>query len=132
MRRRLARAIVRRGRAGKSRIGSPPMDSSQFESRADATLARLERALEATAGDWLSAELAGGILTLELDSGDEYVINKHTASRQIWVASPASGAWHFAWSELERAWLATRGGERLEHLLAREIGQAGGKAIEIG
>ena len=107
------------------------MDSSQFESLADATLARLQLALEEAAGDWLSAELASGILTLELDSGNEYVINKHAASRQIWLASPASGAWHFAWSEPEQAWLATRGGERLEHLLAREIGQAGGKAIEI-
>jgi frataxin len=117
---------------GKSRIGSPPMDASRFELLADATLARLERALEDAAGDWLSAELASGILTLELDSGGEYVINKHAPSRQIWLASPASGAWHFAWSEGEQAWLATRGGERLERLLAREIGQAGGRAIEIG
>ena len=48
------------------------MDASQFESRADATLARLEQALEASAGDGLDIELVGGILTLELEAGGIY------------------------------------------------------------
>jgi frataxin len=108
------------------------MDSSQFESLADATLARLQHAVEAAAGNWLAADLAGGILTIELDSGGEYVVNKHGASRQIWLASPASGAWHFVWSEPGEEWLATRGGERLEKLLARELSAAIGQAIDIG
>ena len=37
-----------------------PMDASQFESHADATLARLEQALEDSAGDGLDIELVGG------------------------------------------------------------------------
>ena len=45
------------------------MDASQFESRADATLARLEQALEAAGGEGLDIELVGGILTLENRSG---------------------------------------------------------------
>jgi len=108
------------------------MDVSQFESLADATLARLQLALEDAAGDWLAVDLAGGILTIELDSGDEYVVNKHGASRQIWLASPVSGAWHFAWSQAAQGWLATRGGEPLERLLASELSAAGGKAIDLG
>ena len=77
------------------------MDASQFESRADATLARLEQALEASAGDGLDIELVGGILTLELEAGGIYQINKHSPNREIWLSSPVSGAWHFAWSEPE-------------------------------
>ena len=73
------------------------MDASQFESRADATLARLEQALEASAGDGLDIELVGGILTLELEAGGIYQINKHSPNREIWLSSPVSGAWHFAW-----------------------------------
>ena len=75
------------------------MDASQFESRADATLARLEQALEASAGDGLDIELVGGILTLELEAGGIYQINKHSPNREIWLSSPVSGAWHFAWNE---------------------------------
>ena len=86
------------------------MDASQFESRADATLARLEQALEA-AGDGLDIELVGGILTLELEAGGIYQINKHSPNREIWLSSPVSGAWHFAWSE-DEAGLALDAGRR--------------------
>ena len=88
------------------------MDASQFESRADATLARLEQALEASAGDGLDIELVGGILTLELEAGGIYQINKHSPNREIWLSSPVSGAWHFAWHETRPAmgvWRSTRG-----------------------
>ena len=104
------------------------MDASQFESRADATLARLEQALEASAGDGLDIELVGGILTLELEAGGIYQINKHSPNREIWLSSPVSGAWHFAWSEAEaRLWRSTRGAERLEDLLGRELSAGPGR-----
>jgi frataxin len=113
------------------------MDASQFESRADATLARLEQALEAAAGDELDAELVGGILTLELEDGGIYQINKHSPNREIWLSSPVSGAWHFAWhategSESEGVWRSTRGAERLEDLLGRELSESLGEVIALG
>jgi frataxin len=107
------------------------MDASQFESRADATLARLEQALEA-AGDGLDIELVGGILTLELEAGGIYQINKHSPNREIWLSSPVSGAWHFAWNEADRVWRSTRGAERLEDLLGRELSEALGEVIALG
>ena len=107
------------------------MDASQFESRADATLARLEQALEA-AGDGLDIELVGGILTLELEAGGIYQINKHSPNREIWLSSPVSGAWHFAWNEADRVWRSTRGAERLEDLLGRELSEALGVVIALG
>ncbi|MEA2778804.1 MAG: iron-sulfur cluster assembly protein CyaY [Rhodospirillaceae bacterium] len=108
------------------------MNSSQFDSIADAALERLQLAVETAAGDSVEVDLIGGILTLELDSGAKYLINKHGPNRQIWLASPLSGAWHFGWNDADQAWIATRGGERLEELLGRELSQACGKAIEIG
>jgi frataxin len=112
------------------------MDASQFESRADATLASLEQALEA-AGDGLDVELVGGILTLELEAGGVYQINKHSPNREIWLSSPVSGAWHFAWhegegNEADGTWRSTRGAERLEDLLGRELSQALGEVIALG
>ncbi len=106
------------------------MDASQFESRADATLARLEQALEASAGDGLDIELVGGILTLELEAGGIYQINKHSPNREIWLSSPVSGAWHFAWSD--GVWRSTRGAEQLEDLLGRELSAALGEVIALG
>lgn len=108
------------------------MDSSQFEARAEATLARLQSSIEAAAGDAIDAELVGGILTLELEAGGVYQINRHLPNRQIWLSSPVSGAWHFAWSEADGTWRATRGGEGLEALLERELSQSLGKAIALG
>ncbi len=108
------------------------MDANQFESLADTTLARLQTAIEDAASVHLDAELVGGILTIETESGAKYLLNKHGPNRQVWLASPVSGAWHFAWSEDDQAWLSTRGGERLEELLSRELSEACGEAIRIG
>ena len=107
------------------------MDSSQFESLADATLLRLQAAIEA-AGGKMDAELVGSILTIEIESGGRFLLNKHGPNRQIWLSSPVSGAWHFAWSEDDQAWISTRGGERLEELLGRELSAASGEAIHFG
>jgi frataxin len=108
------------------------MDSSRFESLADATLTRLQAAIEEQSDGDIDAELAAGILTLELESGAKYLINKHGPNRQIWLASPVSGAWHFAWSEGDQAWVSTRGGERLDRLLGGELSQASGHSLDLG
>jgi frataxin len=48
----------------------------------------------------------------------------HRPNRQIWLSSPKSGAWHFdADPAVPGQWVATKGGERLHDLLARELGQ---------
>jgi frataxin len=106
------------------------MDNSQFESLADATLGRVQSAVDAAGGN-LDAELVGGILTIELESGGKFLLNKHGPNRQIWLSSPVSGAWHFAWSEDDQAWISTRGGERLEEVLGRELSDAAGEAIQL-
>lgn len=43
----------------------------------------------------IEAELEEGILSVTMPDDREYVINKHTPSRQIWVSSPYSGAGYF-------------------------------------
>jgi frataxin len=107
------------------------MENSQFESLADQTLARLQAAIESAGGE-LDAELVNGILTIETGSGGKYLLNRHAPNRQIWLSSPVSGAWHFAWSAELQAWISTRGGERLEELLGRELSEAAGEAIDFG
>jgi len=96
------------------------MDQSSFERAAEATLRALMARIE-EARDDAEAELAGGILTVELEDGGTYVINLHRPNRQIWLSSPKSGAWHFAPDE-GGDWVSTRGTERLVPLLEAELG----------
>ena len=74
-----------------------------FEEAADRTLRRLEQALSDIGG--MEADLESGILTLEFDDGDKYVINSHRAARQIWMAANRN-AWHFDWLPERSAWIA--------------------------
>jgi frataxin len=97
-------------------------DEKTFETLADRTLARIATLLEDERDD-VDVELVGGVLTVELDDGRQYVINRHGPNRQIWLSSPVSGAWHFNPAD-GGGWTATRGGGSLAELLAREFGIA--------
>jgi frataxin len=98
------------------------MDESSFERVAEATLRDLMSRIEAARDD-ADCELAGGVLTVELEDGATYVVNLQRPNRQIWLSSPRSGAWHFA-RDAAGHWVSTRGPERLESLLEAELGLA--------
>ena len=102
----------------------PPMDEAAFERAAEHTLQQLMLALEDALGNEAEVDLQGGILTVVLEAGGTYLLNMHRPNRQIWLSSPKSGAWHFdADPAVPGQWVATKGGERLHDLLARELGQ---------
>ncbi len=104
------------------------LDDNAFHAAADATLSALMETIEDGLGDVLDVDMNGGILTIELDSGGRYVINKHAPSRQIWMSSPVSGATHFGYCD-EKGWLSTRSDESLAGMLAAELAAATGKAV---
>lgn len=104
------------------------MNDAEFNALADATLARLEAALEAAvdAGADFDFELApGGILEVEFDDGSKIVVNRHGVAREIWVAARAGG---FHFRAEDGVWKDTRDGvelfERLEDLIAAQGGEA--------
>lgn len=103
---------------------------TNFETRAEQTLAGLAEAIDDAVGDLLDVEFTSGILTIELESGGQYVINKHTASRQIWMSSPKSGALHFDHDETDQ-WVATSGAGTLVHILAEELSDETGVAVTL-
>ena len=65
-------------------------------------------------------DLGDGILTLGCEYGT-YVINKQTATREIWLSSPISGPYHFAF--LNNKW-QSRSGVELFQILTNELGIA--------
>ena len=97
------------------------LSETGFHALSDATLNRLADSLEAIDEEGtLEVEFAGGILTIELPSGRQFVVNKHAASQQIWLSSPLSGVLHFSYDEDEKAWMLADG-RRLDTLLKAEV-----------
>ena len=91
------------------------MSGSAFETLADSLLEALEEGLD--------GELQGGVLTVEGGAGT-WIVNKHAATRQIWLSSPKSGARHYAFDETKGLWQDTRGGADLLTTLSGELGVA--------
>ena len=99
----------------------PPMDAPEFDRRASETLKRLMIAIEDGMGDEIEdIDLQGSVLTIELNDGGTYVINKHAANQEIWLSSPKSGAAHFK-PDASGQWLPTRGGDNLHARLDAEL-----------
>jgi frataxin len=105
------------------------LDEGQFTRLADETLGRLFDQLEEAVGDQADVELQEGILTVDFDSGGRFVLNKHQPNRQIWLASPVSGAAHFRWNG--SGWVSTRDGARLLDVLSADISKLAGAPVGL-
>jgi frataxin len=97
------------------------MDESAFETKASHLLRDLAAYFENRLPD-AEVDFEGGVLTVELEDGRQYVLNKHSPTKQVWLASPVSGASHYVFDETSALWKNTRGGSDLIALLDREIG----------
>jgi len=96
------------------------LDESRFTTLADQLIERIADAVEDHL-DSADADLQSGILTITIPGTGQYVINKHTVNREIWVSSPKSGAIHFA--HRDGLWLSTRDASvALVPLLSAELG----------
>lgn len=109
------------------------MDEREFNRYADATLARIEQALE-KCGDEVDFEIgAGGVIELEFEhgGGSKIIINRHSAAREIWIAAK-SGGYHFKMDETDpQRWLGTRDGADLLELLSRCISEQAGVTVKL-
>lgn len=65
----------------------------------------------------IDIDLNDGILTLVTDSGT-FVINKQSAAKEIWLSSPVSGPYHFAY--MDDLWKSRNGSELFE-ILTNEL-----------
>jgi frataxin len=106
-------------------------DEADYHRRAEAVLLRIAAAAEDSLADHAEVERAGAVLTVEIDD-ESYVINKHEPTRQVWLSSPVSGAWHFVWKPDKQGWVDTRQGQDLLTLLASEWSAVSGVDVSFG
>ncbi len=82
------------------------MEETDFHILADAVLGAIEQDLEDADQDgYLEVDRVGGVLTLSLPDGKQFVISKHVPTRQLWVSSPFSGAHHFGYDAPTKQWM---------------------------
>ena len=97
------------------------LDEAEFHKAADLVLNHLGDVIDDQLGDRIDVEMQSGILTLDLEKGGQYVINKHGPNKEIWLSSPISGAAHFKFSGGK--WFSTRKSDiELLALLSQELG----------
>ena len=106
------------------------MDRQEFLRRADECLARLENAIQDIDPDELDYATGDGVLTLEFADKKRYVLNRQTATNQMWFAAEAR-AWHFDWSTAREAWLDDKGGEELFACVGARIAEKLGRGVTL-
>lgn len=102
------------------------MTDPDFELLAEATLAKIERALEASGTDADFELKEGGVLELEFQDGSKMIVNRHGAAREIWVAA-RSGGFHFRWEGGQ--WRDTRDGTELFAALSKLVSAQSGQPV---
>ena len=104
------------------------MDDKEFNRLADATLAQIEAALEASDAD-LDFELQhGGVLEIEFANASKIIVNKHGVAKEIWVAAK-SGGFHFR--RAADCWVDTRDGSELFSKLSALATLQAGESVTL-
>ena len=106
------------------------MERKEFAEKSAEALERLDDALGDLDFDGLDVQLAGDVLTLAFDDGGKFIINAHSAARQIWLAA-GTEAWHFDFDDASRTWIAKRQGDELCSTIERVVSKKLGQTISV-
>lgn len=101
------------------------LDDTRYLQLAEQAMAAIEAAADAADID---SKREGSVLRLELDSGDQVIINLQQPMHQIWLASRA-GAHHYVWNGSH--WGDTRTGETLGAALQRVMRTLDAPALHL-
>ncbi|KAL7565291.1 hypothetical protein ACA910_014582 [Epithemia clementina (nom. ined.)] len=111
---------------------------ADYHHTADATLEALMDAIESaleglkvSEDENFEVNLAAGVLTIQIPPHGTWVINKQTPNQQLWWSSPLSGPKRFEYEESKQAWLPTKDGDDLVHLLSQEFSHIVGQPIDL-
>ena len=103
------------------------MTETEFLEASEALMRAVENAVDAAGLD-VECDRSGNVLTLEGDSGEQVVINRHGPTQQMWLATRKGGL-HF--ENKDGQWLNTRDGTSFESALEAALGFVCGEAVEI-
>ncbi len=93
------------------------MTETEFIEYAERLMTAIETALDDVGAD-VECDRAGNVLTIEADSGDQVVVNLHTPTQQVWLAS-LKGGYHFSYEN--GTWQESRGRADFWTLLSEAV-----------
>lgn len=96
------------------------MNETEFLKMATHVLEQIQDQVESQF-DEVQGSINGNVLTLELDSGEQVVINIQTPMQEIWLASRLGGR-HFRY--VDGQWLDTRSQQELVDAVLQSIEMA--------
>ena len=100
---------------------------SEYLQLSDDLIARIEDEIDS--GGWdLDCQSGGNVLTIEADSGEQVIVNRHTPNQELWIAAK-SGGFHFG--RQNGQWLATRDGSEFIAVLNHVLSAACGETVAI-
>ncbi|MHB8454926.1 MAG: iron donor protein CyaY [Acidiferrobacterales bacterium] len=105
------------------------MNEAEFNRKAEATLLRIEQAVEACGAD-IDFENSADILTLEFADGSKIIVNKQGAAAQIWVAA-RSGGYHYAYQTTGNRWVNDQSGAELFSELSRLVSEQASETVTL-
>jgi CyaY protein len=104
------------------------MRDSEFVILTDQVLSDIERRVEASGVDLDYSMTSNGVLEIEFDDGSKIIINRHTVTQEIWMAS-RSGGFHFRWDN--EAWRDTKDNRELMAALSELVSTQAGTRIDL-
>jgi CyaY protein len=107
------------------------LTEAEYQQRASSELLALRAAIDRLELDEVQAELQGEVLLIEFWDDTQFVLNAHSAARQIWMAADRQ-AWHFSWDAQRQAWLAQTTQDELWATVVRAVSAKLGRRIELG
>ena len=98
------------------------MKESDFLKLAKQEITHIQDTLESSPlEDIYDIDMIGDILYIKLPDSREYVINKHFIALELWLSSPISGGYHFAFDQAQGRWIDSKQNE-IRALLSKELG----------
>ena len=94
------------------------MTETEFLEASEALMQSIEQAIDA-AGLELDCDRSGNVLTIEADSGEQIVVNRHGPTQQMWLATRKGGL-HFEAKDGQR--INTRDGTNVRDALNEALG----------
>lgn len=104
------------------------MEHTDFIKLADLCLERVTTWLEDFDPDEVDFSTADGVLKIEFADGTVYVLNRQTATDQMWFAA---GVRAFHYDRSEEAWRDDRDGHLLEERISQALSEKLGRAVRL-
>lgn len=106
------------------------MDRPTFLRLADDAIRRVEDWLEDFDPDEVDFSSADGVIKILLPGGKAYVLNRQTATSQMWYAAGVR-AWHYDRDETTGTWRCDKDGHELFGRIGETVSEAIGRTVSV-